>query len=117
MPKILVADDSETIRTLLRTALSRAGYEVETAADGPTAHSMGRDGGFDLIILDQLMPGLLGLDVIEQLRVDGVEAPVLMLTGVDDGTTAAESLDRGAVDYIRKPFEMNELLARIKSRL
>lgn len=117
MPKILIADDSETIRTLLSTALGRAGYEVETAQDGHTAHSMARDGEFDLIILDQLMPGLLGLDVIDQLRNEGVEVPILMLTGVDDGVTAAESLDRGAVDYIRKPFEMNELIARIKARL
>lgn len=117
MPRILVADDSETIRTLLQSTLERAGYEVETADDGPTAHVMATEGDFDLIILDQLMPGLLGLDVIDQLRNEGHEVPILMLSGVDDGHTAAESLAHGAVDYIRKPFDMPELLARIKARL
>ncbi|HZD22389.1 MAG TPA: response regulator [Acidimicrobiia bacterium] len=117
MPRILVADDTDTIRKLLTSTLERVGYEVKTVRDGPTAYAIAKEGDFDLIILDQLMPGLLGLDVIDQLRNDGVEVPVIMLSGVDDGLTAAESLHRGAVDYIRKPFEVTELLARIEARL
>ena len=115
--RILVADDSETIRALLRTALESAGYEVDMADDGPTAYELGRDQEYDLVILDQLMPGLLGLEVIERWRDEGMEAPVLMLTGVDDDRTAIESFDRGAVDYVRKPFRINELMARIRMRL
>lgn len=115
--KILVADDSETIRTLLQTALESAGYEVDMANDGPAAYEMGATGDYDLIILDQLMPGLLGLDVIARWHEDGMETPVFMLTGVDDDRTAVESFDRGAVDYVRKPFRITELMARIRMRL
>lgn len=115
--KILVADDSETIRALLRTALQGAGYEVDMADDGLSAYELGRDQEYDLVIMDQLMPGLLGLEVIERWRDEGIDTPVLILTGVDDDRTAVESFDRGAVDYVRKPFRMNELVARIRMRL
>jgi DNA-binding response OmpR family regulator len=115
--RILVADDSETIRALLQTALESAGYEVDMAKDGLSAHELGTTGDYDLIILDQLMPGLLGLDVISRWRDEGLEAPVLMLTGVDDDRTAVESFDLGAVDYVRKPFRITELMARIRMRL
>lgn len=115
--KILVADDSETIRSLLQTALENAGYEVDTAESGPETYEMGRDEKYDLVILDQLMPGLLGLEVVERWRADQNAVPVLMLTGVDDDRTAVESLDSGVVDFVRKPFRMPELLARIRTRL
>ena len=115
--RILVADDSETIRALLQTALESAGYEVDMANDGLSAYELGSNGDYDLIILDQLMPGLLGLDVITRWHDEGIEAPVLMLTGVDDDRTAVESFDRGAVDYVRKPFRITELMARIRMRL
>ena len=115
--RILVADDSETIRALLQTALESAGYEVSMAADGLAAHELGTNGDFDLVIMDQLMPGLLGLEVIGKWRDEGIATPVLMLTGVDDDRTAVESFDVGAVDYVRKPFRIPELMARIRNRL
>jgi len=115
--KILVADDSETIRALLQTALESAGYEVDVAQDGPSAYELGSAGDYDLIILDQLMPGLLGLDVVARWHEEGMEVPVLMLTGVDDDRTAIESFDQGVVDYVRKPFRIPELLARIRMRV
>lgn len=115
--KILVADDSETIRALLKTALEGSGYEVDMADDGLSAYELGSKDEYDLVIMDQLMPGLLGLEVIERWRDEGMEAPVLMLTGVDDDRTAVESFDLGAVDYVRKPFRMTELMARIRKRL
>lgn len=117
MPKILIADDSETITTLLTTALESNGYEVSVASDGPQAYQLGIDSEHDLAILDQLMPGLLGIEVIEKWREEGIETPVIILTGVDDERTAVESLDRGAVDYVRKPFRLPELLARIRQRI
>jgi len=115
--KILVADDSETIRALLQTALESAGYEVDMAKDGISAYELGIEVDYDLIIMDQLMPGLLGLDVITRWHQEGMDVPVLMLTGVDDDRTAVESFDRGAVDYVRKPFRITELMARIRMRL
>lgn len=115
--RILVADDSETITTLLMSALQSSGFHVEAANDGPEAYEKGKEGRFDLVILDQLMPGLLGLEVIERWHEEGYEIPVIMLSGVDDDRTVVESLQRGAVDYVRKPFRLPELLARIHQRL
>lgn len=115
--RILVADDSEIITTLLTSALGSAGYEVTTATDGIETYEMGKTGVFDLVILDQLMPGLLGLEVIDRWHEDGIETPVIVLTGVDDDRIAVESLDRGAVDFVRKPFRMPELIARIRHHL
>lgn len=115
--RLLVADDSETIRALLQTALESAGYEVDIAQDGLSAYELGKSGEYDLIILDQLMPGLLGLDVVARWHDEGMDAPVLMLTGVDDDRTAVESFDRGVVDYVRKPFRIPELMARIRMRV
>lgn len=115
--RILVADDSEIITSLLLSALSSSGYAVSSAADGIEAYEAGKTGEFDLIILDQLMPGLLGLEIIDRWHDEGLETPVIVLTGVDDDRTAVESLDRGAVDFVRKPFHMPELIARIRHHL
>ncbi len=115
--RILVADDSPTITTLLRSALEGAGYEVSSAVDGVEAYEKGRDGEFDLAILDQLMPGLLGLEIIDRWRKEGIDIPVIMLSGVDDDRTIVDSLDKGAVDFVRKPFRLPELMARIRHRV
>lgn len=115
--RILVADDSETITTLLMSALRNSGFHVETANDGPEAYEKGKEGEFDLVILDQLMPGMLGLEVIEKWHEEGFETPVIMLSGVDDDRTVVESLQKGAVDYVRKPFRLPELMARVHHRL
>ncbi len=115
--RVLVADDSETVTTLLVTALELEGYEVEIAGNGVEAYEMGIAGDFDLIILDQLMPGLLGLEIIERWQREGHTMSVMMLSGVDDDRTVVSSLDMGAVDFIRKPFRLPELMARIRQRL
>ena len=115
--RILVADDSSTVTTVLKTALQTEGYVVEAAENGPEAYEMGKTGSYDLVVLDQLMPGLLGIEIIEKWHEHGVETPVLMLSGVDDDRTVVESLESGAVDFVRKPFHLPELVARIKQRL
>jgi DNA-binding response OmpR family regulator len=115
--RILVADDSETVTTLLRTALQTEGFVVEVAQNGLEAYEMGKRGSFDLVVLDQLMPGLLGVEIIQRWHEDGVDTPVLMLSGVDDDRTVVESLESGAIDFVRKPFRMPEMLARIRQRL
>ena len=117
LKRVLVADDSETVTTLLVTALELEGYEVETAVNGVEAYEKGIAGAFDLVILDQLMPGLLGLEIIERWRSEGHDIRVIMLSGVDDDRTVVSSLDLGAVDFIRKPFRLPELMARIRQRL
>jgi DNA-binding response OmpR family regulator len=115
--RVLVADDSETVTTVLVTALELEGYEVETAANGVEAYEKGVAGGYDLVILDQLMPGMLGLEVIDRWQREGHVIQTIMLSGVDDERTVVGSLESGAVDFIRKPFRLPELLARIRQRL
>jgi DNA-binding response OmpR family regulator len=115
--RILVADDAETITTLLMTSLELKGYEVTTARNGVEAYEKGISQPFDLVILDQLMPGLSGLEVIRKWHEEGTNVPVMMLSGVDDEKTVVDSLDLGAVDFVRKPFHLPELMARVRQRL
>jgi DNA-binding response OmpR family regulator len=115
--RVLVADDSDTVTTVLVTALELEGYEVDTAGNGLEAYEKGLTGGYDLVILDQLMPGLLGLEVIERWKREGHQISTIMLTGVDDDRTVVGSFESGAVDFIRKPFRLPELLARVRQRV
>ena len=117
MKRVLVADDSDTVTTVLVTALELEGYEVETAVNGLEAYEKGLTGDYDLVILDQLMPGLLGLEVIDRWRQEGRQISTIMLSGVDDDRTVVESFESGAVDFIRKPFRLPELLARVRQRV
>ncbi len=115
--RLLVADDSDTVTTVLSTALELEGYEVDVANNGIEAYEMGSTGQYDLVILDHLMPGLLGMEVMQRWAREGHQIAIIMLSGVDDDRVAVESLEAGAVDFVRKPFRMPELLARIRSRL
>lgn len=115
--RVLVADDSATVTTVLVTALELEGYAVETAGNGVEAYEKGIEGGYDLVILDQLMPGMLGLEIIDRWQQEGHMIQTIMLSGVDDERTVVNSLESGAVDFIRKPFRLPELLARVRQRL
>lgn len=117
MKKILIADDSPTITTLLSTTLETQGYRVTVATDGDEACEAGLAGDFDLAVIDQLMPGLLGLEVIDRWREAGLGFPIIVLTGVDDDRTAVDSLERPGVDFMRKPFRIAELQARVRQNL
>ncbi len=112
--KILIADDVEAVTTLLVTALEIAGYEVTVARNGQTALELGSEGVYDLAILDQLMPGLLGIEILGRWRAAGVDMPVILLSGVEDDTIVVGSLEAGAADFVRKPFRLPELMARVK---
>lgn len=98
---------------LLSVALGAKGYKVVTADDGVTAYEMGSEHRIDLAILDHLMPGLLGMEVLEKWRSNGLDFPVIMLSGIDDDSTVVDSLQLGATDYMRKPFRVAELTARV----
>jgi DNA-binding response OmpR family regulator len=113
MARILIADDAATIRLIVKRHLQAEGHEVVEAVDGPEALGLGRGEVFDLAILDQLMPGLKGIDVLQTWRSEGIDFPVVLLSGVDDHNAVVTSLDEGAADYIRKPFSPAELKARI----
>jgi two-component system phosphate regulon response regulator OmpR len=116
---LLVVDDDDRIRALLKAYLERAGFRVSVAADAPAARRMLENFDFDLLVFDVMMPGEDGFALTEWLRKSGPAkaAPVLMLTARDSASDRIEGLRRGADDYLPKPFEPEELLLRIEAIL
>lgn len=117
MARILVADDAAPVRVLLVRHLQAAGHEVVDVGDGAAAYEAGLNREIDLAVLDQLMPGMLGTEVIAAWQEEGIEFPVFLLTAIDDEATVVHSFEMGAADYVRKPVNMAELIARINGRL
>ena len=115
--KILVVDDDTPLRGQLRQLLEAQRYSVEIAADGHEALDQLFGAPFDLVVLDVMMPGLDGYEVLKQARNAGVQTPVLMLTARGGVTDKVMGLDLGADDYLEKPFSTEELLARIRAML
>jgi two-component system, OmpR family, response regulator len=115
--KLLLVDDDATLTATLRRGLTAEGFTVETAADGRDGVWRGREGGYDLILLDIMLPGANGYRVCAELRRSGVRTPILMLTAKDGDLDEAEGLDTGADDYLRKPFSFPVLVARIHALL
>jgi len=117
MDKVLLADDESAITTNLAPFLERAGFTVAVAADGAEALSQVASFAPDLIILDVLMPKLDGREVLRRLRQAGNWTPVVLLTQVGESTERAMALEEGADDYLNKPFDPHELVARIRAVL
>jgi DNA-binding response OmpR family regulator len=115
--KILLVDDNPNVISFVRPALERAGYRVTTASDGLDALYQAETVAPDLIVLDIEMPEMNGLEVCRQLRERGDETPVIFLTVRDAVTDLELGFEFGADDYVTKPFDVRELLARIKARL
>ena len=117
MAKILIVEDDASILLPLEDNLKLEGYEVASATDGSKGLSMARNGHYDLIILDIMLPKLNGLEVCKQLRHDKNTTPILMLTAKSQEIDKVLGLELGADDYVTKPFSPRELLARIKAIL
>ena len=115
--KLLLVDDDATLANALRRGLTAEGFSVEVAVDGPDGLWRGREGGYDLILLDIMLPGQNGYRVCAELRRSGVRTPILMLTAKDGDLDEAEALDTGADDYLRKPFSFPVLVARVRALL
>jgi two-component system, OmpR family, response regulator len=113
-PRVLIADDEVRLAEALRQGLSKRGYDITVAHDGNTALKLAKAGGFDLILLDLMLPGLSGYRVIESLRSANIHTPILMLTAKDGEYDEADALELGADDYVTKPFSTVVLLARMK---
>ena len=113
---ILIVEDDEAIVRLLRRGLTFEGYQVETALDGETGLAMAREHHPDLVILDLMLPGIDGLEVCQRLR-GSSNVPILMLTAKDTIQDRVSGLDAGADDYLVKPFELDEVLARVRALL
>ena len=114
---LLLADDEAAITDNLAPFLERSGFVVRVAADGAAALAQVQDSPPDLIILDVLMPRLDGRAVLRQLRQQGDWTPVILLTQVGEAFERAMALEEGADDYLNKPFDPHELVARIRSVL
>ncbi len=113
---ILVVDDEEYIRRLISRILDDAGYKVVTAASGKEALDKLADSGINLVLLDIRMPDMDGFQTLESIR-KRYTIPVIMVTGVGEVTSVSDALSIGADDYIKKPFQARELIARIEAKL
>jgi two-component system response regulator MprA len=115
--RVLLADDDRAIRESLERALELEGYQVVGVGDGVQALAALRREPLDVVVLDVMMPGVDGLDVCRVVRAAGDRTPILMLTARVDTPDRVAGLDAGADDYLVKPFELDELLARLRALL
>ncbi|MCY4549456.1 MAG: response regulator [Defluviicoccus sp.] len=115
-PHILIVDDDREIRDLTGRYLRKNGFRVDSAADSKAMERLLRDGRFDLVVLDLMLPGEDGLSICRRLRA-ATRIPILMLTAVAEDTDRIVGLEMGADDYLTKPFNPRELLARIRAVL
>ncbi len=115
--QLLLVDDEEELTQPLQRLLTNQGYTVDVANSGDRGLSLALDGGYDLLILDWMMPGRSGVEICRHLRQQGDSTPVLLLTAKDTLDDRVEGLDSGADDYLVKPFELRELLARVRALL
>jgi heavy metal response regulator len=115
--RILVIEDERKIASFIKRGLKEEGYTVDTAGDGEEGYQLAGENEYALIILDIMLPKKDGISLCRQLRSDGIESPVLMLTAKDAVQDKVRGLDSGADDYLTKPFAFEELLARIRALL
>jgi two-component system alkaline phosphatase synthesis response regulator PhoP len=115
--RLLLVEDEPGLVLTLTDRLAREGYAVETTADGESALERATLEPFDLVLLDVMLPRLNGFDVLRDLRRRGIETPVIMLTARGQTVDKVVGLKLGADDYVTKPFEMVELLARVEAKL
>jgi two-component system OmpR family response regulator len=113
--RVLVVEDEVKMAALLRRGLAEQGLDVDLAADGEQALGMAQAAAYDAVVLDVMLPGIDGFEACRQMRVQGVWAPVLMLTARGTLEDRVAGLDGGADDYLTKPFSFAELLARLRA--
>ena len=113
--RILIAEDDVRLAALLEQSLTEAGWETDVVHDGRSAYDSLLGGGYDVALLDWMLPGTDGVSVTRRLRDLGIAVPVLMLTARGDVADRIDGLDAGADDYLGKPFDLDELLARLRA--
>lgn len=113
--KILVVEDEPKLNQFLKQGLGQQGYAVDAVETGSAALEMASVNNYDLIILDIMLPGQSGFQVLDNLKEFGINSPVMMLSALNDSNRVIEALDKGAIDYVKKPFDFGELLARVRA--
>ncbi len=116
-PRVLLVEDDAELSDMLVRLLTDEGYDVAVARDGQRALHAGLTRSHDLIVLDRGLPAIEGLDVLGRLRRSGVSTPTLVLSALGNPADRVEGLDAGAEDYLSKPFDLDELLARLRALL
>jgi DNA-binding response OmpR family regulator len=113
--RILIVEDEQRLTQLMHRVLSQERFDVEVAHDGLTGLDLALGGSFDALVVDRMLPGLDGVDLIRELRAERVSTPVLMLTARTEMRERVEGLNAGADDYLGKPFAFEELIARLRA--
>ncbi|RUO63688.1 response regulator transcription factor [Pseudidiomarina insulisalsae] len=117
MSKLLLVDDDAELSSMLEQILTKEGFQLTLAADGETGLERALSGSYDLILLDVMLPGIDGFQLLQRLRQQGRNTPVIMLTARGDDEDRVAGLELGADDYLPKPFYPKELVARVKALL
>lgn len=112
---MLLVEDDPQLLTMLRILLTEEGYDVDTAADGQRGLHLGLTRDYDVVVLDRGLPAIEGLDLLARLRGKGVVTPTLVLSAQGNPADRVAGLDAGAEDYVGKPFDVDELLARLRA--
>ncbi len=115
--RILLVEDEPAVARGVHDALVFNGHVVEAVVDGRVGYEKAREGGYDLILLDLMLPGMAGLEVLAKLREDGIATPVVILTARGQESDRVKGLELGADDYVVKPFSVRELVARVGAHL
>jgi len=113
--KILIIEDDEAILSLLKRGLEEEGMIIDTATNGEDGEYLAKINNYDIIILDWMLPQKSGIEVLESLRENNIKTPILMLTAKDEVQNKVEGLNLGADDYLTKPFDFDELIARLNA--
>ena len=113
--RILIAEDEVATAKALKLLLEKSKYSVDIVHNGNDAWDYVSDGGYEVVVLDIMMPGMNGIEVLKKMRLNGIKTPVLMLTAKAEIEDRVAGLEAGADDYLPKPFATNELIARIKA--
>ncbi len=113
--RILLVEDDPLLGDGIKTGLTESGYSVDWVEDGVTAEASAKDQSYDLLLLDIMLPGQSGIELLEKVRAAGQQVPVLLLTAKDSVADRVRGLDSGADDYLVKPFDFEELLARVRA--
>ncbi|EAZ91159.1 response regulator transcription factor [Crocosphaera chwakensis] len=116
-PRILVVEDEAKLAQFIELELKYEGYNITVVNDGLSGLTTARESNPDLILLDWMLPGISGLEICKRLRQTGSKVPIILLTAKDDISDRVAGLDAGADDYIVKPFNLEELLARVRANL
>jgi len=116
-PRVLIVEDEPAIARGLSDALTFQGYACETAGDGVRGYELGKTGGFDVLLLDVMLPGASGFDVLKRLRAEGIRVPTIVLTARSAEADRVKGLDLGADDYVAKPFSVAEVVARVGAQV